>query len=286
MDNQTEIEKELALNENHDTDFKLLIEVGIGILNSLDGKTTSHENPNIYYAEGLAQKILAHIVSANHLYQGYQLIINNNIYQPQIDNASIAILTRAAMESYLTFQYVFVHSKSKDEFEFRFNCWHLGGFMDRANFVPQTEEHLTLYNFEKGQIVKLQEEIKATEIFNNLTSRNKALALQGRWRLSNSWKELGIYAGYSEKFFTQQYSFLSSYAHSSRLSVIQVQQNREFSTQKDMARASTVVLMTILSKFLHDYINLIPELNNIIEDKEKYAMIWFWKTIGDNLNAS
>jgi hypothetical protein len=53
---ENDINTELEIEKNEDIDFNLL----------------SNENPNNSFAEGLAQKILSHILSANHLYQGYR----------------------------------------------------------------------------------------------------------------------------------------------------------------------------------------------------------------------
>ena len=166
----------------------------------------------------------------------------------------------------------------------RFKCWDLGGFLDRADFTATRSEHIKLKKYEQEQILKLQTEIKDSALFNALNSKNKKNALNGRWKLDNTWTILAENAGFSKSFFSQQYDFLCSHAHSSRLSVIQVQQTKDVSAQKKIAKASTVILMAILSKFMFDYIHLIPELNYIVDNKEEYAIILFWKNLGEAIS--
>jgi len=76
MKNDTEIINEIELEKNHDLDFDHLIKTAIEIGNSLDGQKSSPKKPNIYFAEGLGQKIISHILSVHYLYKGYQLVSN------------------------------------------------------------------------------------------------------------------------------------------------------------------------------------------------------------------
>ncbi len=275
--------KELEFDENHELDFELLIKAALEIGNSLDGQKTSIGRPNIYFAEGIGQKILSHIISAHYLSKGYQLATDKHLFVGQIDFSSVSILVRAALESYLTFNYVFISAKNEDDLTFRFNCWNLGGFIDRSDFIPTEEKHVKLKEFESEQIKIIQAELEKSNTFQSLNAENKKAALNGRWKLSNSWSKLAVNAGFNKKFFDNQYRFLCSHAHSSRLSIIQVQQTKDLKSQSEMTKASIGILMVVLAKYLFDYIHLIPELNHFTTDKEKYPMIAVWKQIGEGL---
>ena len=275
--------KELDFDENYELDFELLIKAAIEIGNSLDGQKILIDTPNIYFAEGIGQKILSHIISAHYLSKGYQLSTDKHVFVGQIDFSSVSILVRAALESYLTFNHVFVSAKDKDELSFRFKCWDLGGFIDRSNFIATEERHVKLKEFESTQIKIIQSEIQQSQTFSNLNAADKKAALNGKWKLSNSWSKIAVNAGFNKKFFDDQYNFLCSHAHSSRLSIIQVQQTRDLKSQSEMIKALVSILMAVLSKYLFDYIHLIPELNHLKSDVEKYPMIAEWKNIAEVL---
>lgn len=275
--------KEFEFEDNNELDFQILINAALDIGNSLDGKSISKGNPNIYFAEGIGQKIISHAISAHYLSHGYQVANDKHLYAEQIDFSSISVLVRAAFESYLTFNYVFISAKNEDELAFRFRCWNLGGFLDRADFIPTEEKHIKLKEYEKSQIDLIKSELYHSKTFENLKSQDKKAALNGRWRLSNSWSDLAVSAGFNKKFFDDQYSFLCSHSHSSRLSIIQIQQTKDLINQNKMTNASIGILMVIIAKYLYDYIHLIPELNHFKNEKEKYHIIAVWKAIGEGL---
>lgn len=271
------------MEENYELDFDLLIRAAIDIGNRLDGQKNPSERETLVFAEGLGQKIIHHTLSVRFLFESYQFATDKHLFVKQVDFASIAILTRAALETYLTLNYVFVSPKNDEEKEFRFKCWHLAGFLDRAGFEPKEEEHIILKESERQSINKLTLEIQALTFFKALPKRNQDQALKGFWRLDNAWINLATQAGFSETFFRQQYKFLCGYAHSSRLSIIQIQQTKNIEQQKEMAKASISVLMIVIAKFMYDYIQIIPELKAVEEEFEAFPLISMWKMVGENL---
>lgn len=183
--------KDLEFEQYYEQDFELLINAFIEIGNSVDGQKTIGDQ-RLYYAEGIGQKVMSHAISAHYLAKGYQVQGNNYSYRPQVDFGSMIVLTRAALESYLTLNYVFVSGADEEEKKFH-------------------------------------------------------------------------------------------HAHSSRLSIIQVQQTKDLTSQIDMAKASIAILMVVLAKFMYDYIHLIPELKHLAESDPRYVMIRTWKMIGESL---
>ncbi|MFA4852228.1 MAG: DUF5677 domain-containing protein [Bacteroidales bacterium] len=268
---------------NYERDFDLLINISLEIGNKLQGQKIPENGQFIYYAEGLGQKIINHILTARNLFNGYQLVIGKNIYEPKIDYSSIAILTRAALETYLSFNYIFVAVQNDKEKEFRFLCWDLAGYVERSDFEPKIEKHFELKESERKVIEKLRNQLSENSIFKKLSTKNQARALNGQWRLDNSWNQLAVKAGFNKEYFRQQYKFLCGYAHSSRLSIIQIQQNKSIDQQREMAIASVGTLMVILAKHMYDYIEIMPQLIDVKQDISKYQIILAWKTIGEQI---
>jgi hypothetical protein len=271
------------MEANHELDFDLLLKGAIEIGNRLTGQNKPTEIEGVYYAEGLGQKIIHHCLSVRHLFKGYQLVTDAHVYGATVDFASIAILVRAALETYLTLHHVFVASKDPEELRFRFLCWHLGGYLDRADFEPQNQAQISLKESEAQAIAELRANIQLCPSFLALNSKLQKLVLKGNWRIDKVWADLAAEAGFQEAFFRQQYKFLCGYAHSSRLSIIQIQQRGDVAQQKALAKASVGVAMVVLAKFMFDYINLIPALREAQHEFEAYPMIFIWKSIGEGL---
>lgn len=273
------------MEANHELDFDLLLNGAIEIGNRLQGQKLPADIAGIYYAEGLGQKIIHHCLSVRHLFKGYQLLTAEQLYGTKVDFASIAILVRAALETYLTLHHVFVASQDPEELRFRFACWHLGGFTDRAGFDPKNQSQIDLKVSEAKSIADLQAEIKASPCFQALTPKHQNMVLKGEWRIDKGWAVLAVNAGFQEAFFKQQYKFLCGYAHSSRLSIIQIQQSGGLQQQTEMAKASVGVAMVVLAKFMFDYIHLIPALREAKHELPTFPMISIWKAVGGELAA-
>ncbi|MBF9223384.1 DUF5677 domain-containing protein [Hymenobacter ruricola] len=271
------------MKKNLKLDLDILINSAIEIGNRLTGQKKPADQESLYYAEGLGQKIISHTISVRHLYHGQQLIVGNNQYPVQIDFASLAILVRAALETYLTLNHVFISAKTLEEAKFNFLCWHLAGFLDRMGFEPKNQAQIELKESERKSISALTTEIQASLPFSTLSKKQQEAVLRGNWRVDKSWRQLAVNAGFDEGFFKQQYSFLCGYAHSSRLSVIQIQQSRNLVQQQEMADASVGVAMVVLAKFMYDYIQLIPTLKAVQNNLSAFGMISIWKTIGEQL---
>jgi hypothetical protein len=99
------------------------------------------------------------------------------------------------------------------------------------------------------------------------------------------WFELAKRAGFNEGYFRKQYMFLSSYSHSNRLSVIQIQQVKTLAEQTEMANAFVGIAMVLLAKYSYDYVQIIPPLKNKVDlASDKYRIIRIYKNIGELLS--
>ncbi len=275
--------KEVDMDQKIKQDFDLLIKTSMEIGNKLAGQKIPEGINYIHYAEGLGQKTINHILTARYLMDGYHLGLGNNLYEGKIDFSSIAILTRAALETYLTFNHIFIAPENEDEKRFRYTLWDIGGYLDRQDFEPTNDEFIALKESERLAIERLRKELKEKNIFKELSPKNQKQALNGQWKLDKYWGDLAVGACFKKEFFRQQYKFLCGYAHSSRLSIIQIQQNKTIEGQREMAKASMGVLMVVLAKYIYDYIHLLPQLEEVKNNIEKYPIIKVWKAIGEEI---
>ena len=264
-------------------DFEKLIIASIEIGNKLSGVKYVSETNNLIYAEGLSKKIISHIISAKNLKAGYSLVANKNQYKGTVDFASVYILTEGSIETYLTLNYLYTSPQDTTKENSGF---YAGTYWLLLTDLIHRLWKIKIWNFKKqrSQLSTVSKRtFKKHSCFIRLNPQRQGLALSGQWRLNNSSSNFALSAGFGGKFFDQQYKFLCGYAHSKRLSVMQIQQTKELEAQKMMAMSSTAVLIVVLAKHMYDYINLIPELKSRTDvTSAEYNLIITWREVGNN----
>ena len=258
-------------------DFDALFLACVEIGNIQEGMSFAGQEV-LYNAEGLGKKILDHIMTARYLLKPMQ----QAQFERKVDFSSMAVLTRSAFETYLIFYYLFIAPVNEDEKEFRLQSWRLGG-LDRVKYKPAFNHTLDKWEKEISMAEEIREKIKATTTFQQLTDEDQKIVLKGKL-LTRGWHKLAVDAGFTEQFFRQQYMYLSSYAHSNRLSVIQIQQVKTLDEQLEMGVSFIGILTVVLAKFMYDYVQAMPVLKAKIDlDSEKYALVMEYKLIGEML---
>src|SRR5665213_667274 len=206
------------IDTRYEEGFDQLIKLTIDIGNQLQQQPIPPGDSYVYI-EGLGQKIIRHVLSAKFIGEGYQLMIGQELYEQMMDFGSVMVITRAALEAYLTFHFLFVDPKEPDKKRFRFLCWHIGAFLDRVDHEPEQEAHIQLKASEVRELDKYRTELKTNAYYNSITPKAQEKAFNGEWRIFDGWTKLATNAGFPESFFKQQYRLLCSYSHSGRHSV-------------------------------------------------------------------
>jgi len=268
---------------NNEKDILLLVEHFIIVANSLKGLKMP-EDERIRFAEPLAKKAIWHIISALSLFNGTKLILTDNSYTKSVDFSSMAVLARAAIEAYLTFNYVLIQPENKEDQDFRFFCWDLAGFIERENYPEKNEKTKQLKQSEQQQKQRIIKQLEQNSVFQHLSNYQQKQIKNGNWRIGKSWTELAKFASLHEATFKTLYSYLCSYSHSGRLSIIQIEQNKNFQKEKEFSKIFQTINLLILSRLLMDYVNLIPECRKVFESNERAVYITrIWNEIGNNL---
>lgn len=268
---------------DNEKDLFLLIEHFLLVANSLKG-TKIPDDERIRFAEPLGKKALSHIISALNLHKGTKFILSDRSYTESVDFSSIAVLTRAAIETYLTFNYILVNPKDKDEQDFRFFCWDLAGFIERENYPAKNDKSKRLKQEEQElKNIKIQE-LENNKVFKQLNIKTQKQILKGNWKVGKSWIDLARYASMPDEMFKHLYSYLCSYSHSGRLSIIQIEQTKGFDREKEFGKIFQTINLLILSRLIMDYIYLIPNCKRVFESNERAVDVtYIWNIIGDNL---
>lgn len=181
-----------------------LLELQFEVAQALKGKAS--EDGRWPDAQHLALKLFAHGASAHWLFQGTNAPVPKSTDGAAFtDFGSIAVIARAALETYLTFFEVFVSPSTEDEFEFQYCLWHLAGQVILEDLEPSDESLTENYLGAQADIAELRERLRATELFVALTPRQEEQVLQGRRR--RDWRGIAAAAGIGLGFIRRIYSY-------------------------------------------------------------------------------
>lgn len=268
-------------------DLNILLNYFIEIANSIKGEKINGSK-GIEFAEPIAKKTFSHISSLYSLSKGVKMILKDNSHIEFIDHSSITVLLRAALESYLTFNHLYIAPMDNSEKTFRFHCWDLAGFIERKDFKTESDWAKKRKENEIKLILEKKEIIKDHELFLELTPKQQTQLLEkGKWKINKSWSDLAIGANLDKGFFSDLYSFLCGYAHTGRLSTLQIKQAKTLSEQHEMVKSLIGFSLVILSKQIYDYAKVIPSVFPALNsNKEGKTVSETWKEVGEHLKKN
>ncbi len=237
------------INKNRDSLYELLEAMGdlSGSLHQAKIKVKSWE----YYFETLIHKILFHSYSICELSKGIDIKSDRLKNKVEIiDFPSLFILTRASLESFLTFSHIYMGDIPEEEKFFRFKLWEVSGLLARQGFDTGSSEELEKKkNFEKESILKIREEIENHPKFSELGKPQlRKLNTYGLPRV-DSWNKMIEDSPLNTNFFGSIYKLFSNYAHSEYLSVLQIKQSN-LNVSNSEAISNAILSMTVIRQLV------------------------------------
>jgi hypothetical protein len=224
-------------------------------------------------AEGLAQKFLSHALSAFYLYRATRVPeLGANFFDP----ASINVISRAALETFLVFHYIYLDPKRPSELAGRYGSWVLAGYLDRHHFPVTSPEGKRIHESDSLRIASLRTELRGSSFFLALTKKQQRLIMKGQWRLP-SWYSIARSAGLNEIHAKSFYSYVCGYAHSGNLSVSQIREAQTASLQKSLIPGSMGEIMVATANVVRGYCSLFPKAATALAaapDRERLVDVW------------
>lgn len=160
-------------------EYQRLLEILIQVMEANKGVAAGDDDRSLD-GEGLALKFFFHAASALYLYRSTSLPeFHANFFDP----GSVNVLCRAALETFLTFHYVFVVPQSDDDRNCRYMAWILGGYLERQKFPVWSHEGRAVLEREKRFIGPLTQKLKDNAAFRQLPAKEQKRLLKGVWRL-------------------------------------------------------------------------------------------------------
>jgi len=247
-------------------------------VNILEANKDIPADDKILDAEGLARKCFFHAASLIYLLR------STNVPELSIsffDPASIAVVARAAFESFLVFHYVFVEPTTEEQERFRYLLWKLADLMERQRYNALSPLGKAKQEQEKILIEEIKDQIRQNQNYGQLQPKQQKAALEDRkWRFK-SWTDIGLSAGLSEDYAKSCYRFVCSYAHAGSMSVLQLRQAETAEQQKALCGATMALTMISMAYFVKSYCLLFQKSKEFLKNNEEFSHhIKLWVEIG------
>ncbi len=265
-----------------DKEYLELLELTFEVAQSIKGKVSPDgRKPDSQY---LALKLYTHAASAYWLYTGTNTSVPASTGGSSfIDFSSIAVLTRSALETYLSFFEVFRAPSTDDEFEFNYCLWHLSGQVIHEDFIPTDPALHEDYKIAQEELKALRDRLMATAFYQGLTPKQQKDVLKGKRK--RNWLLLAKSAGFGHQFIRRIYAYYSGFVHADGFTAGQLMSAQTRDDQLFHARTHLITLMVILAKFILDYGSLFEEARaTFTKFNSAYERATFWSEIAKQLN--
>lgn len=263
-------------------EYLKLLDVLFQVVEANKGPNTG-DDARYLYAEGLAQKYFFHASSALYLSRGTNIPDFPSTAVMFIDSASINVLARTALETFLTFHYVFFAPKTKDEQDYRYLTYIVAGLAERQQLPATIEEHRQKLADERMQLDDLHDKLRSNPVFNGLNRKKQSQVLRGKWRLL-SWRDIAIDAGFPERLALHTYRYLSGYIHSGSPSIMQIRGEPLKKGQMPLIGVPMNILNITTANMIHEYSGLFPRAKNALHaDPDGTGIVEIWVQIGKEI---
>ncbi len=278
-------------------DFVKLLDLLARVIDANKGFSTGDisDGKRLWDAHNLAIKFFDHACTVLYLSRGTNVQDIPSFKFSFIDSVSIDVLTRAAMEAFLVFHYVFFAPQPKEEKDYRYWAYEAAGITERQSIPIITEETRRTLDNDRLVLDKLHDKLKSNTIFQTLTEKQQARFFGGKernlWRWNPdvkkvlSWSDIAIDAGFSETLALHMYGHLSGHAHSSSLSVLQSQQASINKETEQLIGASIGTINIVAANLIREYCALFTRAQDILsKDPEGSNAVKVWIKIGRGLD--
>lgn len=266
--------------------YPILLDLMVRLVESQSGKPISPGEAWRNDAQTLSLKLFRHLVSMQTLSNGATVNCSNGLKLSHIDHGSVIVVTRAAVETYLVWHYIYGQS-DRALAHFRYMTWRLAGLMERQNHHIVLPEAIVKRNAEKPFVDKLRADILASKFFGAFSSRQQKKILDGDWKIAVSTGDLAVSAGIHGTYFKNMYGYLCSYSHASYVSAMQTGEAKDLEELVQLTRAILGIGVVVMAHFACNYPNQFPEAAAVFAaDSEAKAVAEKWAFTADDMAAT
>lgn len=240
-----------------DADLSKLMNLCFLVIESENGKQLLPGSEWKNDAQVLGVKIFRHIATAQQISAGIGFEFGEGQAFSHIDHSSVAVIVRAAIESYLAFNYIFVN-QDENLSTYRHKLWRRAGLIERSKILANTPESKKILSQEAESIKKLESEIINSNHYQESNSDTRREIDKGNWKPKGGWYAITNQTDIHQRYFSDIYNHLSGHSHASFISALQIRVAWNIEQQAMLAGAARQVLCMIISHFLFSYVKLFP----------------------------
>ena len=250
-------------------EYSTLMDLFVQLVESQRGRKIETGREWLDNAQVLSKKLYNHLASMKLLAQGTSIAMQGTPRVAYIDHASVQVVARAALETYLVFFYIY-GTNDESLSLFRHNTWHLAGLIDRQKYGALTEGAREAMAREKDVIQRLRAEITQSAHVGGFSQPQRRQLLKGIWRVGNSWKDLGVQADFHGRYFENIYNYFCGYSHSSYASALQMRDAQALEDQQMRTQTTLYLRLILMAHFSLVYTRAFPDANAVLFFPSKY----------------
>lgn len=228
-------------------------------------------------AQILATKLFKQACSINVLLNTTRVQMQDGRAITFIDHASVTILSRACIETFIVFHWIF-QSQDAALRKFRHGVWRLGGLMDRLSLHPSTDQARAVIKRTRTQVAELLPELEFSPYLQAYTPKQAARLLKGDWRIDWSWTDEAVRAGFHKQYFENVYGHFCGYAHSTYISSMQIGQAQSEGEQRMLGNAALQACVHVMAHFIKHHAELFPPAKEVLmaasENSRRTLSLW------------
>ncbi|MBO1501457.1 hypothetical protein JKX24_05450 [Serratia proteamaculans] len=223
-------------------------------------------------AQVLSVKIFRHIATAQQISAGIYFEFCVGQVFSHIDHSSVAVVVRAAIESYLAFNYIFVNQDESLSI-YRYKLWRRAGLIDRSKLLANTSESKNILSQEAESIKELYNDIARDPHYQKSNREGKKEIEKGNWKPKGGWHAIINKTDIHQRYFSDVYNHLSGHSHTSFISALQIRDATSIEQQAMLAGATRQILCMVISHFIFSYVKLFPAAKAVMASNPELTEI-------------
>lgn len=270
------------MTTQREVEYRHVMDLYVRVIESMAGVRITRKNEWLIDCENLAIKLFYHVGTLNYLARGTKLPKLGGVARTGfVDHSSIAAVTRSALQTYLTFYYIFIAPHSDAEKRFRYKTWELSSLIERQPFHAYSLTDKKLLRMEGELAEVLLDEIQADPIFQAFDAQHQEQATQDNLPQHSTWAELARLAGFDPAYFNGLYRYLSSHIHSGRLGTRQIGEESAGEDRDELTQACIGIGLLLMGHFIFDYAAIVPQAQPVLDaDPFSAGIAREWNEVG------
>ncbi|MDP2683311.1 MAG: DUF5677 domain-containing protein [Deltaproteobacteria bacterium] len=257
-------------NQDH---FKSFLAICLKLID-LNSIKTKKIDPPMFYRQEMFVKFSYHLATIIHIEKGIMIAFAGRSHR-LYDYSSVNVLTRALLETFLTYYYVFCDAKDEDESRFRYWNWWIDGLNSRQQ-VKNIKDPLLIGKLEneRRDIDDCTVKIKSTKAYSRLSAPQKKEFEKKRKWIRPGWIDIAVKAGMKKSTARHAYSYFSSYAHTNSLSILQFSQATISNKGKEANPNMLKLLFMVAAMFIDEFAKYFQLKDQLSEYEQELVANW------------